>query len=119
MSTFYDNTLRLLRDAIDEDIKKAYRDWQLKHHPDKTKYLPQYARDESETISKVVIVAYEHSRTRAPAESRIKHYRQSLNPTRLVQSVDLAHLPKPLSQFHRLDLEHLPSPASSLDDQPI
>jgi curved DNA-binding protein CbpA len=58
ISTLYD-TLGLLRDATGENIKKTYRDLQLKHHPDKTKHLPQHARDESETISKAVNVAYE------------------------------------------------------------
>ena len=50
--------LRRPRDTTIDEIKKAYRKLQLKHHPDRTKDLPKDTREEYEVISKAVNVAY-------------------------------------------------------------
>jgi curved DNA-binding protein CbpA len=51
--------LGLALDALLEDIKAAYRNTQLQHHPDRTREASVTEREKSEAISKAANTAYE------------------------------------------------------------
>ncbi|KAF1960432.1 DnaJ-domain-containing protein [Byssothecium circinans] len=72
-----------------EEIKRAYKKIQLRHHPDKTGALPPGERVASETISKAAYVAYEvltDARTRCEYDKSLQN--SSSKPSRKQQRAD-------------------------------
>ncbi|PVH93699.1 DnaJ-domain-containing protein [Periconia macrospinosa] len=92
--TYYE-ILRLPTTCTVEEIKKAYKQLQLKHHPDKTRGLPQDERSASEALSKAINSAYEVLGDEYKRRSYDRSFCTSTTPPASSHPSTPSHQPKP------------------------